>query len=261
MTARRIWLTNVVIWTVIAFAAMALRLLDRIVSGNVISLGWITADVWLVALWAVATPFILRSAKRLPVRAPCIAAHAGIHLVLGSGFVIFANVAIRLPLLLHGGVRGLFVDTMLGIARYYPGAMICYGVIVAIGHRLFAESVAGDERSVEADDTRLVVREWNRVHFVALDDIDWIEAANNHVVVHTAARVFKGRERISDVEARLDARRFVRVHRSAIVHLPKIREVQPLTRGDHAVVLRSGKVVRVARSRRQALEQALGTPL
>jgi two-component system LytT family response regulator len=53
----------------------------------------------------------------------------------------------------------------------------------------------------------------------------------------------------------------VRIHRSTIVHVTKIREVQPLTHGDHAVILRDGKVLRVARSRRQALEQALGVEL
>jgi two-component system, LytTR family, response regulator len=99
------------------------------------------------------------------------------------------------------------------------------------------------------------------VHFVALDDIEWIEATNNYVVVHAVARTYKGRERISDVEARLDARRFVRVHRSAIVRVAKIREVQPLMPGDRAIVLRSGAVARVPRGRRQALSSVLGVSI
>jgi two-component system LytT family response regulator len=107
----------------------------------------------------------------------------------------------------------------------------------------------------------LVVRQWNRVHFVRLEDVDWVEAEDNYVVVHAAGRRYKGRERIADVEARLDRRRFVRIHRSTIVHTARIREVQPLTHGDHAVILRDGTALRVARSRRQALETALGTPL
>jgi two-component system LytT family response regulator len=93
---------------------------------------------------------------------------------------------------------------------------------------------------------------------VRVEDIDFVQAEDNYVVVHAASKAYKGRERISEVESQLDARRFVRIHRSTIVHVAKIREVQPLTHGDHAVILRDGKVLRVARSRRQALEQALG---
>ena len=107
----------------------------------------------------------------------------------------------------------------------------------------------------------LPVRQWNRVHLVRIADIDWIAAEDNYVVVHAGGRGFKGRERIADVESRLDARRFVRIHRSTIVHVARIREVQPLTHGDHAVILRDGTVLRVARSRRQALASALALEL
>ena len=115
--------------------------------------------------------------------------------------------------------------------------------------------------AVAALDGHITVRQWNRVHLVRVEDIDFVEAEDNYVVVHAASRTYKGRDRISDVESQLDARRFVRIHRSTIVHLAKIREVQPLTHGDHAVILRDGRVLRVARSRRQALGDALGVQL
>ena len=117
------------------------------------------------------------------------------------------------------------------------------------------------DTAVTALDGHLTVRQWNRVHLVPVDDIDFVEAEDNYVVVHAASRRYKGRERISDVESQLDSRRFVRIHRSTIVQIARIREVQPLTHGDHAVVLRDGRVLRVARSRRQALGQALGIEL
>jgi len=115
--------------------------------------------------------------------------------------------------------------------------------------------------AVTAIDGHITVRQWNRVHLVRVEDIDFVEAEDNYVVVHAASRTYKGRDRISDVASQLDSRRFVRIHRSTIVHVAKIREVQPLTHGDHAVILRDGKVLRVARSRRQALGQALGVQL
>jgi two-component system, LytTR family, response regulator len=115
--------------------------------------------------------------------------------------------------------------------------------------------------AVATIDGHITVRQWNRVHLVRVEDIDFVEAEDNYVVVHTASRAYKGRDRISELESQLDPRRFVRIHRSTIVHVGKIREVQPLTHGDHAVILRDGKVLRVARSRRQALGQALGVEL
>ena len=124
------------------------------------------------------------------------------------------------------------------------------------------ELLAADANgSTPATDGHLTVRQWNRVHLVPIEDIDWVEAQDNYIVVHAASRAYKGRERISDVEGQLDARHFVRIHRSTIVHTAKIRELQPLTHGDHAVILRDGTVLRVARSRRQALGEALGIEL
>jgi hypothetical protein len=200
-----------------------------------------------------------------------------------------------------GGLDVLARSTMQGVAEFYPPALVIYGVIVAVGHGIsrrsavaqqaassdpvvratavdatpVAESVAtalaeipaagisaaDANGSTPAADGHLTVRQWNRVHLVPVEDIDWVEAQDNYIVVHAASRVYKGRERISDVEGQLDSRRFVRIHRSTIVHTAKIRELQPLTHGDHAVILRDGTVLRVARSRRQALGEALGIEL
>jgi two-component system, LytTR family, response regulator len=88
-------------------------------------------------------------------------------------------------------------------------------------------------------------------------EIHWVEADDNYVVVHAGDRTYKGRGRIGDLESQLDARAFVRIHRSAIVRVESIREVQPLTKGDLAVILRDGKVLRVSRGRRAKLESAL----
>ncbi len=198
-----------------------------------------------------------------------------------------------------GGLDGLVRSTQHGLAEFFPAAMVVYGVIVAVGHLLArtatrivaptsnapasiapnsvapesvapasAEAPAPTETEVlpaaaalAGTDAHITVRQWNRVHVVRVADIDWVEAQDNYVVVHAAERSYKGRERISDVEVQLDPGRFVRIHRSTIVQIGKIREVQPLTHGDHAVILRDGTVLRVARSRRQALGTALGIDL
>jgi DNA-binding LytR/AlgR family response regulator len=281
-------------WTVVAAAAAVQAIALVRLDGRVDMLAAVLGRLSIIPLWAIATPFILRSARRFPVvgdnRRPNPTSIAA-HLALGSLFIVLANIAIRAPIAFgdDGGLAALTRSTMQGVAEYFPPALVVYGVIVAIGHFMFRAPATAttapaptappspaaplaDVRqatpvaesaitSPAAADGHLAVRQWNRVHLVRVDDIDFVEAEDNYIVVHAAARSYKGRDRISDVESQLDARRFVRIHRSTIVHVARIREVQPLTHGDHAVILRDGKVLRVARSRRQALSQALGVEL
>jgi two-component system LytT family response regulator len=268
------------VWIVVAMAAavqaVALSRLDGRVDLGRAVLGRLA----ILPVWALATPLILRSARRLPAldatRRPDLTSIAA-HIALGSLFIVLSNLVIRIPLAFAatGGVSAMVRSTAQGVAEYYPPALIVYGVIVAIGHFLYPPPAAIGASSVEipvspdssapsavaAMDGHITVRQWNRVHLVRVEDIDFVEAEDNYVVVHAASRSYKGRDRISEVESQLDSRRFVRIHRSTIVHVAKIREVQPLTHGDHAVILRDGKVLRVARSRKQALGQALGVEL
>lgn len=281
-------------WTFVALAAAVQAIALGRLDGRVNLLGAVLGRVAIIPLWAIATPFIFRSVRRYPVmghdRRPNPRSIA-VHLALGSLFIVMANFAIRVPFAIAYGraLDALVQSTIQGVAEYYPAALVVYGVIVAIGHYVYrtpvpvsapnAATLAGpaaeSEVAVEivvhtevpvaaaapARDGHLTIRQWNRVHLVRVDEIDFVEAEDNYVVVHAGVRAYKGRDRISDVEAQLDSHRFVRIHRSTIVQVGKIREVQPLTHGDHAVVLRDGKVLRVARSRRQALEQALGIEL
>ena len=288
------------VWTVVAMTAALQAVALVRLDGRADMMGALLGRLSIIPLWAIATPFILRSARRFPVVDTGNRVDIGsvvAHLALGSAFIIVANIAIRIPIAFSesGGAVVLARSTMQGVAEYFPAALVVYGVIVTIGHVMFrppmaappamstailpppsmecagdaevpsidtrAEAPSSTSAAAAATDGHLAVRQWNRVHLVRVEDIDFVEAEDNYVVVHAAARAYKGRDRISDVASQLDARRFVRIHRSTIVHVAKIREVQPLTHGDHAVILRDGKVLRVARSRRQALELALGVEL
>ena len=262
-------------WSIVAIAAALQALALVRLDGRTDTLRAVLGRVSIVPLWALATPLILRLARRLPVvREGSIVPPAILaHLLIGSAFIVVSNAIVRIPLLLEGvGLEAFVRSAATGVAEYYPPAIVVYGVIAAIGHALMRSSptrerVADDRIDsattsvVSAANGHLTVRQWNRVHLVPIDDIDYVEAEDNYVVVHAASRSYRGRDRISEVEAQLDGRRFVRIHRSTIVQVGKIREVQPLTHGDHAVILRDGEVLRVARSRRPALESALGVSL
>ncbi|MGH7565734.1 MAG: LytR/AlgR family response regulator transcription factor [Gemmatimonadota bacterium] len=104
----------------------------------------------------------------------------------------------------------------------------------------------------------LTVRERDRVVVLRVDDVDRFEAAGDYVEVHAGGKVHLLDDTMKSLEARLDPGRFVRIHRSHIVRVERIRELHPFFHGDYVVVLRDGTKVRLARGRRAALERALG---
>jgi len=108
---------------------------------------------------------------------------------------------------------------------------------------------------------RLVVRSQDHAWFVRVAEIEWIEAADYNVRIHTAAQTYTTRETLSGLAEQLDPRRFVRVHRSTIVNLDHVREIQPYFHGAYILVLQNGTELRLSRARRQAFEEALGQAL
>lgn len=101
--------------------------------------------------------------------------------------------------------------------------------------------------------TRFTARDGERFVIVRARDVDWIEAAANYVRLHVAARTFQLRSTIGDLEQRLDPAQFVRVHRSGIVNVDRIREIHPDTHGEYQVLLTTGASLRLSRGYRGRL--------
>jgi len=109
--------------------------------------------------------------------------------------------------------------------------------------------------------SRITVRVAQRVQIVRVAEIDWIEAADYCAKLHVAGSVHVVRVSLGALERLFDPASFVRVHRSAIISLARIREMLSDSRGDGVVVLADGTKVRMARSRRAAVERVLGKAL
>jgi two-component system, LytTR family, response regulator len=105
---------------------------------------------------------------------------------------------------------------------------------------------------------RIVLKNGGRITFLEVASIDWIEAADYVVRLHAGGATHVLREPISDLERRLDPRRFFRIHRSTIVNLASVKEMQPLFHGEYAVIMRDGTRLRLSRSRRDRLQSLLG---
>jgi two-component system LytT family response regulator len=116
-------------------------------------------------------------------------------------------------------------------------------------------AVLPDRLPGPADEERIVVREGDRSLFVPLGEIDWIGADDYYVQLHVGVRSYLLREPLRDLEARLDPRRFVRIHRSAIVARDRVAALRGSRSGEPCVVLRDGTELKISRSRRALLRE------
>jgi two-component system LytT family response regulator len=105
---------------------------------------------------------------------------------------------------------------------------------------------------------RLAIKCSGRVFFLRLDEVDWIEAAGNYLKLHVGKDFHLLRETVNNLEGRLDPKQFLRVHRSTIVNIDRIKEFQPLFHGDYVVILQDGTQLPVSRTYKQRLPEVFG---
>lgn len=105
---------------------------------------------------------------------------------------------------------------------------------------------------------RLAIRADGRVHFVKVADVDWIESASNYVRLHTGKVSHQLRESLGSIETRLDPARFLRIHRTTIVNVERIRELQPWFSGEFVAILQDGTRLKVSRGYRDRVARLVG---
>jgi two-component system LytT family response regulator len=108
---------------------------------------------------------------------------------------------------------------------------------------------------------RLLVKMGGRVIFVKTEEIDWIAAEGNYSRLHTKSEQYLVREVIGTLETQLDPKKFLRIHRSTIVQIDRIRELHPYFQGEHYLILRDGTQLTLSRSYQKRLQELFGRPL
>ncbi|HEY3279992.1 MAG TPA: LytTR family DNA-binding domain-containing protein [Gemmatimonadales bacterium] len=116
------------------------------------------------------------------------------------------------------------------------------------------QRVSGDGQYLK----RLVIKAGGRVTILSVKDIDWIEADGDFVKIHTGRACHPLRETMKGLESQIDPARFVRIHRSSIVNVERIKELQPYFRGEYVVILHDGTSLKLSRGYKDHLEAALG---
>jgi two-component system LytT family response regulator len=126
--------------------------------------------------------------------------------------------------------------------------------------------LAGEEklisllRRVSGSRGRMVIRCEGKIVFLRSSEVEWIEAAANYVRIHAGTRVYSVRDKIGDFQRTLAPESFVRIHRSIVVNLDAVSEIQSDGGGEYVAVLRSGKELPLGRTYRNTLDSLLHNP-
>ena len=105
---------------------------------------------------------------------------------------------------------------------------------------------------------RLVIKTGSQLVFLDPEDVDWIEAEGVYVRLQVGAKTYLLRESLRNVEQRLDPRRFLRIHRSTILNLDRVKKIVPHFNGGALVILRDGRQLKMSRSYRDRVSATLG---
>ncbi len=105
---------------------------------------------------------------------------------------------------------------------------------------------------------RVPVKQGNSIRLVRTADIDWVEAAGNYLRIHVGRDRYLVRDTLSNFEQQLDPTKFVRIHRSTVINLDRIAQLEPAFHGDYTVTLTDGRALTLTRTYRHRLKEALG---
>jgi two-component system LytT family response regulator len=105
---------------------------------------------------------------------------------------------------------------------------------------------------------RVLVKTSGRFFFLNASEIDWIKAEGNYVRLAVGKSSYLLRETVNNLERQLDPARFLRIHRSTIVNIDRIKEIQQTFHGEYTVVLRDGTELRLSRRYREKLPRTVG---
>ena len=128
-----------------------------------------------------------------------------------------------------------------------------------ITHRILdlLSRVKSDKQTAPEPEGRLVIKTKGRIVFLNLEEIDWVEAAANYVRLNSGKESYLFRETISRTSERLNPNHFIRIHRSVIVNVRKIKELIPVNSGEYIVVLKSGKELSCSRGYRTNVQHLI----
>ncbi|MGE0151071.1 MAG: LytTR family DNA-binding domain-containing protein [Reyranellaceae bacterium] len=227
-------------------------------------------------MWVVLLPAIYWLQKRLPIHTSLlnILAHAGATVPVSLAHVLgmvglrhLAFAALGAPYAYGFTLEHLLYEYRKDAMTYliFAGAYVALNYVFArVDERLAPpepqpepqpEPPAEPQPAAGARLSRFAVRKKDREVLVSAQDIGWIEAAGNYAILHVGGEKHEIRSSLARLEGELDPASFVRVHKSAIVNIARVREVEPWISGDWRIRLQDGTEVPLSRRYRARFEE------
>ena len=224
-------------------------------------------------------PLVLRLNRRFPVVTRRWQMTVPIHLLATLPFSILhvlGMVGLRKLVYAVAGSSYQFGPVLSGWVYEYRKDFVTYWMIIAyvsaFGAWRYWRKVksAGAVKVAETSDVpssghgrldRLVVRKLNREFIVDAADIARIESDGNYVTLHANTTTYQIRGSLSGLLKRLDGRRFVQIHRTQVINIDHVREIQPWDHGDYRVLLEDGSFINFSRRYRARLDQLFDPPI
>jgi two-component system LytT family response regulator len=126
-----------------------------------------------------------------------------------------------------------------------------------LGERQLPKEVAVARPPAERPQ-RVVVRDGTKVHVIPLEKLDYVEAQDDYVALHSCGKTYLKQQPIADLESALDPARFIRIHRSAIVNLERVARIEPYGKESRIAILNDGTRLAVSRAGYARLMEAMG---
>ena len=236
---------------------------------------------WAVALrlrltpyyvWAAFTPIIFRLGKRFALTDARRLTHAAIHVFIGTGIVLAYLILNSLTIALTesipltpGWLLRNYVKHLVGSFHVY---YMMYWAILAAGYAFDphrnARAQSSDityppesANSVQQFVQRIEVKESGHILYLPVEDIEWLQAVDHYVEIRAAGKTHLLPQTLGKLEKTLYPNQIVRIHRSTIVNVGYVRELQPFSRDEYVVILEDGSQLKVSRSRREKLQNIL----
>lgn len=255
-----IWLLA---WTILGLIS-AFRFHFYFASDWPLALWWGLKDWY---LWGLLAPAIVALARRIPFRTGQRLRPAVVLVMLGlSAALVHAAASVLLSFLVEGLDQSIALEVRQLFVKKLVSSTLIYAALVAVAHlprssvELDAAGVTSRDQPSEAPVAaqRILVREDHQEIFLPVERIDRIEAHGNYVKIHSGSKRYLERRTLASLEAQLGSARFLRIHRSHLVNIERIRRIEASPTGGHRVVLEDGSSYSLSRTFRRKLERRIG---
>ncbi len=271
LSPRRVWILAVVVWSCIALFHYLQFFLQHLTYGR--------DFLWLASLlefivnyysWLAIAYIIVRLGKRYRIQrngwltpllvhfsACALLALAHIGIITGMLWTLKRS---ELALMRFGQV---YVDVLLQLFHF---EFLLYWVVLGLSYgyefyvqRMQALPVSQATPNVKETTylTTLPIKHDNKTLFLETERIDWLEASDNYIKVHTNKTSYLVRERMHVLERKLSPKRFQRIHRSIMINMDRLREIRRADDGTYNVVLHNNQILPISRRRQQKLRKSV----